>query len=99
MVKYGKVWYNKYMKITITIPNEVYDKLERDRGMVPRSTWLQRLIMGNKKEAKEEKGSKEEVLDKLVKSGVVKKGAKELPSQGDGEFKTYFKERKGGKQG
>lgn len=91
MVKYGKVWYNKYMKITITIPNEVYDKLERDRGIVPRSTWLQRLIMGNKKEAKEEKGSKEEVLDKLVKSGVVKKGAKELPSQEVEGFKTYFK--------
>lgn len=91
MVKYGKVWYNKYMKITITIPNEVYDKLERDRGMVPRSTWLQRLIMGNKKEAKEVKGSKEEVLDKLVKSGVVKKGAKELSSQEIGGFRTYFK--------
>jgi len=39
-----------------------------------------------------------EKLDKLVKDGVVRKGVKELPSQGDGEFKTYFKEKKDGKQ-
>ena len=31
---------------------------------------------------------------KEKKTLVSKKGVKELPSQGDGEFKTYFKERK-----
>lgn len=34
------------MKITITIPDEVYAKLESDRGSVPRSRYLQDLIMG-----------------------------------------------------
>jgi len=34
---------------------------------------------------------KEVRLDKLVKSGVVKRGVKELPSQDVGGLKTYFK--------
>ena len=34
---------------------------------------------------------KEVKLDKLVKSGVVKRGVKELPSQDVGGLKTYFK--------
>jgi hypothetical protein len=40
MVLYG-------MKITITMSEEVYGKLERDRGMVPRATYIQGLIMGD----------------------------------------------------
>ena len=32
------------MKITITIPDSVYAKLEADRGSVPRSTYIQDLI-------------------------------------------------------
>ena len=96
------------MKITITIPDSVYEKLEVDRGMIPRSTWIQTLVMGYRRTATEasikaeplvvsrelaedlSKGA-EKALDKLVKSGVVKKGVKELPSQSVGEFKTYFK--------
>ena len=35
------------MKITITIPEGVYAKLERDRGSVPRSTYIQDLVMGS----------------------------------------------------
>jgi len=34
------------MKITITIPERVYKELERKRGYVPRSTYIQNLIMG-----------------------------------------------------
>ena len=34
------------MKITITIPIEIYEKLERDRGLVPRSTFIQELVKG-----------------------------------------------------
>lgn len=30
-------------------------------------------------------------VEKLVKRGLVKKGVKELPSQDEGGFKTYFK--------
>ncbi len=32
------------MKITITIPDSVYAKLEKDRGSIPRSTYIQDLI-------------------------------------------------------
>ena len=39
------------MKITITMPSEVYAKLEEDRGMVPRSTYIQGLIGGISTEA------------------------------------------------
>lgn len=42
MVKYGIVC---IMKITITIPDYVYKKLESDRGSIPRSTWIQKLII------------------------------------------------------
>ncbi len=34
------------MKITISIPKDIYEKLERDRGMIPRSTYIQALIKG-----------------------------------------------------
>ena len=33
-----------HMKITITIPEEVYKKLEVDRGLIPRSTYIQDLV-------------------------------------------------------
>ena len=35
------------MKITITIPDSLYKKLESDRGRVPRSTYIQGLIGGS----------------------------------------------------
>lgn len=35
------------MKITITIPEGVYKKLEEDRGLIPRSTYIQQLIKDN----------------------------------------------------
>lgn len=34
------------MKITITIPERVYKELEKKRGYVPRSTFIQNLVMG-----------------------------------------------------
>jgi len=33
------------MKITITIPEAVYKKLEKDRGLIPRSTYIQGLVL------------------------------------------------------
>jgi len=72
MVKYGKVC---TMKITITIPDSVWVKLEGDRGLIPRSTWIQELIIGKGKVVKE-RGfvvpkkevvtNKGVVLDKLI---------------------------------
>lgn len=44
MVKYGIVCI--IMKITVTIPDNVYNKLERDRGLIPRSSFIQELIKG-----------------------------------------------------
>jgi metal-responsive CopG/Arc/MetJ family transcriptional regulator len=32
------------MKITISMPDEVYNKLEEDRGLIPRSTYIQKII-------------------------------------------------------
>lgn len=45
------------MKITITMSDEVYGKLEKDRGLVPRSTYLQSLVMGGKQGNSAEKGT------------------------------------------
>ena len=57
------------MKITITIPDSVYAKLERDRGSVPRSTYLQDLVMGNisKGGIIEQKGTMPEVKKEETK--------------------------------
>jgi metal-responsive CopG/Arc/MetJ family transcriptional regulator len=55
MVKYG-------MKITITLPKDVYEKLELDRGLVPRATYIQSLIRG---------GVKKEVRESQVEDGFV----------------------------
>jgi hypothetical protein len=42
------------MKITISMPKGVYEKLEKDRGLIPRSTYIQKLIgEGVKKGVKE----------------------------------------------
>lgn len=86
------------MKITITMSDEVYGKLEKDRGLVPRSTYLQSLVMGGKQGNLPKSGtiSNPRIIEvpevaKLVKKGLVRKGAKELPSQEVEGFKTYFK--------
>lgn len=70
------------MKITITIPEGVYAKLEGDRGSVPRSTYIQDLIMG--------------IISKggvLVEKGTMPQPKKEEEKVGEEEveFKTYFK--------
>lgn len=44
-IRYYKGKWN--MKITISIPDKVYRKLEEDRGIVPRSTYIQDLISYN----------------------------------------------------
>jgi len=101
------------MKITITIPDSVWIKLESDRGLVPRSTWIQELIISKNKatfdtyrkgpyvrekyeratkkdiEAFTKEYEKEERLEKLVNSGIVKKG---VPA--DKEFTAHFKDDK-----
>ena len=103
------------MKITITIPDSVWIKLESDRGLVPRSTWIQELIISKNKTTfdtyrKEEKYGfakratkkdiealtkeyeKEERLEKLVNSGIVKKG---VPADVDTKgFTARFKDDK-----
>ena len=35
-----------FMRIAISMPDELYEKLEVDRGDVPRATYIQRLIKG-----------------------------------------------------
>ena len=110
------------MKITITIPDSVWIKLESDRGLVPRSTWIQELIISKNKatfdtyrkgpyvrekgekydfakratkkdiEALTKEYEKEERLEKLVNSGIVKKG---VPADVDTkEFTAHFKDDK-----
>jgi len=99
------------MKITISIPQKVYDELEGLRGRVPRSTYIQGLIqeVGNAKkreilergfdsdvsysDSEPISGTSMEAVAGLGSMGKKKavKGSKELPSQGEGEFKTYFK--------
>jgi hypothetical protein len=85
------------MKITITIPEGVYAKLEGDRGSVPRSTYIQDLIMGiiSKGGVLVEKGTmvepkkwgiKSGEVEKLIKEGIIKKG---FPTK---EFKSFFKD-------
>ena len=51
MYKYGIIC---IMKITITIPKEIYDKLESDRGLIPRSTYIKKLIGGGVKKGGED---------------------------------------------
>lgn len=79
------------MKITITIPKEVYDKLERDRGMIPRSTYLQKLIQEGDFS---QEGPKLDTEDRYeIKERVVVKPRKELPKEVPKEVKEL--ERKG----
>ena len=85
------------MKITISIPQGIYDKLERDRGMVPRSTYIQSLIRGSKGAVLSEEGPKLDSSDEyeLKERIVVKpKGSKkELPRQEISKHITYFKKK------
>jgi len=90
------------MKITITIPQEVYEKLEVDRGLVPRATYIQQLIRGvfskegpkleskvpsrTQNKTKKEVDSRKDILDELLDSGEVSKGVQNIEG-----FKTYFK--------
>jgi hypothetical protein len=60
------------MRITISMPDEVYDKLEEDRGSIPRSTYIQELIKGGKelstKGDKPKKVSKAEETKEFVRT-------------------------------
>lgn len=74
-------------RITITVDESILEQLkaaseESMRPIATEALYRMKLGLGREK------------LDRLVKDGVVRKGVKELPSQGDGEFKTYFKEKK-----
>jgi len=35
-------------RVMISMPEEVYDKLEQDRGSIPRSTYIQDLVVGRR---------------------------------------------------
>lgn len=84
------------MKITITIPDEVYGELEKKRGYVPRSTYIQKLITGDtaieiskdRIDIVNKKAVDLSEVKKLEKKGLLSKGVKENLK---GEFKTYFK--------
>jgi metal-responsive CopG/Arc/MetJ family transcriptional regulator len=64
------------MKITISMPDEVYNKLEEDRGLIPRSTYIQKII----KESGSVEGLEEVEEEKDEDAGATGE-----------EFKTYFK--------
>jgi metal-responsive CopG/Arc/MetJ family transcriptional regulator len=62
------------MKITITIPEHIYEKLEDSRGLIPRSTYIQALIAGSVKANKKmEKMYGTSVVDVVEKSSEPKK--------------------------
>lgn len=105
MVKYGKVWH--IMKITVTIPDDIYSKLERDRGLVPRSSFIQQLIKGWRGSVAElgelstgvsTAPSKSEDMGSSPVAPASEEECAEIVESATEEFKTYFKERKSGKQ-
>jgi hypothetical protein len=61
------------MKITITLPRETYNKLEKDRGSIPRSTYIQDLVRGvrNSQVDIEFKSKDPEVRDAMVFAKAV----------------------------
>lgn len=84
------------MKITISIPKDVYNKLELDRGAIPRSTYIQEIIKesGSIKRTGAKLSSTIPDLDPEneyeIKERVVVKHKKELSNQGSEEFKSYL---------
>ena len=103
MAKYGIVCI--IMKITVTIPDNVYDKLEGDKGLIPRSSFIQELIKGwQNSETKLGEFSTEVSISasKPEDAGsspvAPAKESSELIKSSTPEFKTYFKEKKSGKQ-
>jgi hypothetical protein len=92
-------------QMSITIPDEIYEGLlgasrESLRPIATEAVYRIRLGLGGQGKSaglgtipspkKEEIKTSTEV-EKLVKRGLVKRGVKELPSQDEGGFKTYFK--------
>lgn len=94
-------------QMSITISDEIYERLrvsseESMRPIATEAVYRIKVGLGEgfnrgdgiKDRVKVKDGvptEKEDKLDKLVRSGVIKKGVKELPSQDIGGFKTYFK--------
>jgi hypothetical protein len=93
----------KNIKISLNIPEDYYVELsssavENERTLTGEVMYRLRRYEGGNLSGKGTIPSpkKEEIktsteVEKLVKRGLVKKGAKELPSQDTGGFKTYFK--------
>ena len=76
------------MKITITMPEYVYRKLEEDRGMIPRSTWIQKLITTSVKANKDmEKMWGKSVVDVIEDEEELST----VEEKSEKEFKSYFK--------
>jgi hypothetical protein len=76
-----------YMKITITIPDGVYEILEDRRGLVPRSTYIQDLITGGSSIKVSPRrvdivNKKEKVIKKPVVEDAVEDVLKDLEDRG-----------------
>lgn len=93
------------MKITISIPDKIYKKLEEDRGLIPRSSFIQGLIMGWRGSEAELGELSTEVSTAPSKSEdtgsnpvapASEEECAEIVESATEEFKTYFK--KNGKQ-
>lgn len=95
------------MKVTITLPDDIYRKLESDRGRMPRSTYIQCLVVGESvavvpvtpiREVEVPRAPQKPKKSPKKTSGeskVVDSGRKGLGSQKmDGGFVTYFKDAK-----
>lgn len=103
MVKYGIVC--TIMKVTVTIPDDIYRKLEEDRGLIPRSSFIQELIKGwQNSETKlgefstevSISASKPEDAGSSPVAPANEEECSEIVKSATEEFKTYFK--KDGKQ-
>lgn len=75
------------MKVTISIPDKIYKKLEEDRGSIPRSTYIQDLIKGDNAIQPRVELGESVAVSKVEKSSEPSKSSTE-------EFKTYFKKKK-----
>ena len=99
MVKYGIVCI--IMKITVTIPDDIYRKLEEDRGLIPRSSFIQELIRGWRGSGTKPGEFSTEVsmlASKPKDTGSnpvapARKSSEPIKSSTE-EFKTYFKKNK-----
>lgn len=96
------------MKITITMPDNLYKKLESDRGAVPRSTYIQGLIGGQEDgvvvdklmekvfpiHTRVKERSKEEFAREATDDEMEEFNKEYEKAEEKMEFKSYFKDKK-----